>query len=747
MKWKPIAKVAIVIALLAIASGGVYWVNKNVLNADRVDTGVAATGEHPPAPVPIQAAEVKRITLRPALELVGNVIAIPERIAMVSPQLGGWVTNLDVHEGQTVKAGQTLVHLDDRTAKTDIQRTSAVVAEKGAALKRLKRGYLPQELEVAKQDRDKAKATADGLRSELKALEDLRKRGEISLVQYDSKVKALESADAAMASADAHLQLIQEGTPKELVEEAQAFLEAAQADEEHAKLTLQWCTIASPLDGVVTLLTAHQGQYFAQALPLATVIDLSNVFVQLRIPSRDFGKVRIGTKVDIQLSSIPDRTFQGAITRISGEADPLTGNVNMFALVDNKDGELRPGLACDARVWLPEIPDTLAVPVAAIGDHAGTPVVTLIRDGKTQETTVKLGAETREFFQVTSGLSEGDIVAISGGYGLPDGCPVKVLESASDNSASTANIQQAILRLVQTVSLPEVKGGFDLMAADVSGLRLFMNAEANGTTEVIDLEAGKHAYTIKGMPEPKWVVFRPELQKLYIANGGGKVFVLDSKTYTERNVIDFKEKANNLRYDSKTSQLFIGVGDTFGAIAIVDAKSDKAVAEIPLANYPKQFEIDGDLIYVNVPAENHIAVVSRKMNAVIAFWPVTQAKENIPMSIDRERHRLFVGCASGKLVVFDTTTGESVADLDIATDSDGISYDLKRQHIYISCGSGSLDVVKQLDADHYEFVGRIATVKGAATSIFDPELDRLFLAVPQGEGQSAELRIYAPTKL
>ncbi len=426
MKWKPIAKVAIVIALLASAGGGIYWVNKNVLNADRVDAGVvAAAGEHVPTPVPIQAAEVKRVTLRPALELVGNVIAIPERIAMVSPQLGGWVTKLDVHEGQTVKAGQTLVHLDDRTAKTGIQRTSAVVAEKAAALKRLKRGYLPQELEVAKQDRDKAKATADGLRSELKALEDLRKRGEISPVQYDTKVKALESADAALASADAHLKLIEEGTPPELIEEAQAFLDAAQADDEHAKLTLQWCTIASPIDGVVTLLTAHQGQYFAQAVPLATVIDVSNVFVQLRIPSRDFGKVKIGTKVDIQLTSIPDKTFHGAITRISGEADPLTGNVNMFALVGNINGELRPGLACGAHVWLPEIPEALTVPVSAIGDHAGTPVVTLIRDGKTRETVVKLGAETHDSFQVLNGLSEGDIVATSGGYGLPDGCPVK----------------------------------------------------------------------------------------------------------------------------------------------------------------------------------------------------------------------------------------------------------------------------------------------------------------------------------
>ena len=300
------------------------------------------------------------------------------------------------------------------------------------------------------------------------------------------------------------------------------------------------------------------------------------------------------------------------------------------------------------------------------------------------------------------------------------------------------------LQLVQTTPLPAIKGGFDLMTADVSGQRLFVNAEVNGTTEVIDLKTGKHAHTIKDMHEPKWVVFRPELKKLYIANGDGKVQVLNSDSYAPRGVIEFKEKANNLRYDAATAQLFVGVGKTFGAIAIVDAKTDKVLAEIPLANFPKQFEVEGDSIFVNVPAANHIAVISRSKQAVVATWPVAEAKNNIPMGFDRERHRLFIGCEPGKFVVFDSRSGKPVASLDITPDSDGISYDAKRHLIYISCAEGSLDVVHQTDVDHYEFAGRIQTAKGAGTSIFVPELDRLFLAVPQRDGQTAEIRSYSP---
>lgn len=299
------------------------------------------------------------------------------------------------------------------------------------------------------------------------------------------------------------------------------------------------------------------------------------------------------------------------------------------------------------------------------------------------------------------------------------------------------------LRLARTIPLPNVKGGFDLMAIDLAGNRLFLNAEDNNTTEVIDLAAGKVAHTITEVTEPKWVVYRPELHRLYIANGNGNLRVFDSDSFGLKGNIEFKEKVNNLRFDAKTGELFVGVGKTFGAIGIVDTKTDSITAQIPLANFPKQFEIEGNLIFVNVPDANHVAVVDRTKKSVVATWPVAAAKENDPMGFDRVQHRLFIGCRPGKLAVLDSNDGKQVAALDIAPRPDGVHYDAKRRLIYISCGDGSLDVVRQIDADHYEFAGRVTTAKGAATSLFVPELDQLFLPVPQGEALLSELRVYS----
>jgi len=221
------------------------------------------------------------------------------------------------------------------------------------------------------------------------------------------------------------------------------------------------------------------------------------------------------------------------------------------------------------------------------------------------------------------------------------------------------------------------------------------------------------------------------------------VRVLDARSSTPLHSIEFREKANNLRFDPKKRELFVGVGKTFGAIGVVDTRTDSITAEISLASFPRQFEVEGNFIYVNVPGANHVAVVDRQKNAVVATWPVEAAKDNVPMGFDRANRRLSIGCGPGKLAVLDSTTGKPVAALDIAAHSDGVYYDARRCLIYISCGEGSIDVVRQVDANRYEFVGRVPTAQGAATSLFVPEFKWVFLAVPQREGQTAEIRAYA----
>lgn len=318
----------------------------------------------------------------------------------------------------------------------------------------------------------------------------------------------------------------------------------------------------------------------------------------------------------------------------------------------------------------------------------------------------------------------------------------------SDNQAQQAANPPPVaplLRLERTVPLPNVKGGFDLMALDAAGQRLFVAAEDNHSVEVIDVRHGRALASLPGFDEPKWVVYRLEGNRLFVSTGGdGRVTELDGTTYRKVRFYAFREACNNLRYDSLARQLVVGVGNTFGALGLLDVARNAKAGEIPLAGYAKQFELDGRRIYVNEPALNQVEVINRDTRRAVATWPVTGSSQNIPMGLDRAHQRLFVACAPGRLVVLSTVNGRQVANLSIPADADGLYYDARRARLYVSCGAGSLAVVQQQTPDRYAVLQLLPTVPGAGTSLYSPALDRYFVATPQQPGQPAALRIYRP---
>jgi len=354
------------------------------------------------------------------------LVSIPERTAVIAPQIEGRIQAVLLVEGAIVKSGQTLFQLDTRPAEAERLRAEAVVGQQQAVLDRLTNGYLPQEIEIAKQNAKKAKAELESLRLRVDATARLRENDEISDVEFKKLKSMMRRDQAAYASAAAKLDLYRVGTRPEEIAEAHAQLDVARAKLARARLAVDFCTISSPFEGVVTQLPARQGMHVARPDRLATVVDLSQVFVRIRIPSGYLSSVKRGASADVSIPSLRAESFEGKIVRFSGEADPKTGDVQAFAILDNAQGLLTPGLACRVRVGLPAIDQALVVPVSAVADRAGISVLHVLRDDKAYELNVSIGVETREYVQITDGVSPEDIVITEGGYGLPDGCPVVV---------------------------------------------------------------------------------------------------------------------------------------------------------------------------------------------------------------------------------------------------------------------------------------------------------------------------------
>jgi len=303
------------------------------------------------------------------------------------------------------------------------------------------------------------------------------------------------------------------------------------------------------------------------------------------------------------------------------------------------------------------------------------------------------------------------------------------------------------LRLEKTIELPDVQGRIDHMSVDVKGQRLFVSALRNNTVEVIDIKAGKRVKTITGLAEPQGVLYVPTNDRIYVANAkDGSVRIFNGTSYAPLKTIDYGDDADNLRFDSGRQAALVGYGG--GALGEIDSEGRK-VAETKLDSHPESFQLEKDTarIYVNLPKSHKIAVVDREKHAITTTWGTGMAFANYPMALDEKNHRLFVITRfPARLLVFDTSTGKIVQSLSAVGDCDDVFYDATRRRIYASGGEGAISVFEQQDPDHYKESARIATVKGARTSFFSPEADRLFLALRRQGSQAAAIQVLVPVQ-
>jgi DNA-binding beta-propeller fold protein YncE len=305
-------------------------------------------------------------------------------------------------------------------------------------------------------------------------------------------------------------------------------------------------------------------------------------------------------------------------------------------------------------------------------------------------------------------------------------------------------VAAATLRLVQTIPLVGVEGRIDHMAIDVSGQRLFIAAIGNNTVEIVDLRAGKRIHSISGFHEPQGVAWIPERGQLFVASGGDDTcHALDGSSFGPTPVGGKIEDADNVRYDGAAHRVYVGCGN--GALRAFDATNWSVVGESILPAHPESFQTEsrGPRVFANVPGVRSVEVIDRADGRVAGSWPLGNVGGNFPMALDEEHHRLFIGCRKPPtLVVLDSNSGKELAKTSIDGDADDIFHDAKRNRIYVSCGAGFVDVI---EVGTYKLLERVSTASGARTSLFVPELNRLYLAVPHRGNQPSEVRVNEPS--
>lgn len=302
------------------------------------------------------------------------------------------------------------------------------------------------------------------------------------------------------------------------------------------------------------------------------------------------------------------------------------------------------------------------------------------------------------------------------------------------------------LVLESTIPLPNVSGRIDHLAIDLAGNRLFVAELGNNTLDVLDLTAHKLLHRISGLAEPQGVGYVSGLGLIVVADGGdGKVRFFSGVDFTPRGVIPLSDDADNVRVDPRSGHVLVGFGTN--QIAIIDPVKPEWLSNIPLPSHPESFRLSSSTgrLFVNVPAAGEIVMVDDLAKGTGASWMTRGIAGNFPMALDETNRAIIVVFRRpAKLATFDMMTGKEIGTADACGDSDDVFLDEKRNRIYASCGAGSIDVFERGPKD-LNLVARIETARGARTSLFVPELDRLYLAAPASSTIGAMIQVYRPS--
>jgi RND family efflux transporter MFP subunit len=309
------------------------------------------------------------------------------------PKIAARVTGIYVKAGDQVKAGQTLITLDN----TDF---IAGVKQAEAGLEMAQAGQRNNDLKVesAQADYERAKT--------------LHEAGAVSNQQLELARLKYEELIA--------------GSSQAAVSQAQAGLLAARTQ-------LEKCTITSPINGIVGSIGLSLGDTSNPQSPAAIVSDTTQLQIEVMVSESEVSYIKEGSEVNVLVKAAQEQPYKGQVDSISSVADPTKRNYGVKIVLANPEGNIKSGMFADLKIDTLSKKNIIAIPVSGVMPKGGRDIVyTVDQDKRAREAEVKTGIKNDRFIEIVSGLEEGQEVIVKGNTLVSDGTLVRVV-AGGDN--------------------------------------------------------------------------------------------------------------------------------------------------------------------------------------------------------------------------------------------------------------------------------------------------------------------------
>ena len=240
----------------------------------------------------------------------------------------------------------------------------------------------------------------------------------------------------------------------------------------------------------------------------------------------------------------------------------------------------------------------------------------------------------------------------------------------------------------------------------------------------------------------------PDQIALFQHGGGEKASWHDAKVETEgRHPVVYVAAGSHATFFQ--SAVYVENGGGPGAskhiFSIIDTKSFQHIGDVAglPGNSNEGMIVDhaGKNLYVNLTGTDEVGVIDMESGRLVSRWALPNAHVAHAIALDEPDHRLFVATRNpARFIVFNTDTTKVVSSLPCVSVNSDMWFDISRKRIYVT-GSEMASVFSQRDANHYEHLAEVPTAYRAKSSIFVPELNRLYIAA-SGKGKpDAKLKL------
>jgi RND family efflux transporter MFP subunit len=343
--------------------------------------GRHSSGENEPkgdaAEVEVTVTRVQKGVLSQDQLVSGNLVSLPNQDAKVGSLVGGRIESVFVKEGDRVSARQELAQLENGPIRDQVRQAEAAVSQ--------------------------ARANAENARLAAERNERLLERGIAARKEVEDAKTQFAVSHAALNQAEAALSV--------------------------ARAQLARTTIRAPFAGTVIRRFLGVGDQVdgTGAQPVVEVANIDVLDLLGSVPGTRLSQIQSGQSFAVEMPAVPGAKFSARVVAVFPAVDPATNNGTVRIRFDNRQHLLKLGMFLSLNLPLKGVADALVVPRRAIypGEN-GEPQVYKVTGDQANAVPVKLGAQSNDEVEVLEGVKAGDVVVLSGGYGLPEKSKVQV---------------------------------------------------------------------------------------------------------------------------------------------------------------------------------------------------------------------------------------------------------------------------------------------------------------------------------